>query len=1601
MARIARVVAYLKEQAKYNSQCNWVVRKVRITLTLSACNVLLNMDTTKNNLVFKTDVNTSLEALQEALEQVRTTAQSVENLLTDDKLEKVNQILAKIEVITSNLPKFSEESSLDDLLFDLVSSILGKAFNAMIGPVKEVSIIVIFLGVASYTYFTPEPINVALTLSLGTYIMFRHREKFDFSALTSFLDYFDSTVKSQLDSSTIEDISTTLTTLISSYVMFTTKVDVPKYILKSLCDFSKIKGAISEIFTMLIRAFEYCYNYVMVDILGYDRGASFIATNIEALDSLNLKIKKVFDRENAKTFYVNEENFSHLTMLIEECKIVLTSMPETKTHFRFKQLLNMDMINLQKIRTSFAESNYCSSGFRQEPVAFILKGGPGCGKTAAITALSQAVCSRYLDPEKQKQMATDPMTFIHNRQFETGYWEGYDSKKFVTIFDDLGQNRDVAGNPDNEFMNLIRAVNSFPFHLNMAGLQYKGNVQFNSLFVFSTTNMVKLTSESIVSLEALNRRFDRSYIVIPKPEYTLKETRQNDYFNRKFDRELLPEGRITFNTCHFIPETPAGYGAPMEFDEVANQAFIEFDKKVEWYRGMCEDLQRVRDQYRVPIQAQMATLSTMNSQGIPEDFIDYVCNNIPSLDPDEAYDQYREQCKQDFLDAHDTTEYWHAREIKKWFVMYFDFDSDEEKYDEFVAVRAAFETIYEFSSDKPNIIEAVLTCGFLPPEPIYGLAREGIKLNFVRYRKTNVIVSYTEGYLREIIGDFHVLCKTKVPQIMAIAVGIKWLARSLVLYFAVKVITTLYRGICTYFPAFKIQSQSFGHSDKMRSHRNPKALQQEIRGLVPQMDTSGVDLVDSIIRSNCYEFHLESGLNTGKFTRAGFATFVMGRYFIIPYHFITTMLAQVKIDPEIAYAKVKLLRRGTTNDFCYIMDFKHILHNFQGDQLFLNDLAIVLAPKHVQPHTNRLKNFALRSDWGLMQRSLPFRLVFPGYKEKSSSTGHVIATADAYSDIPVNENDKYRVRYSFGYLSTTRPGDCGAVFTVLNPKMQTRKIMGFHVAAALQRGFSAAICQEDIMHDMDLFPHKEFIVDDDFVDKLIPEDTIIGQGQFFNMGKLTPAPSAPEKTTIIPSPLHGAWGEPLTCPALLKPQMMNGIFRDPVLEGLDGYCLNQSLVDKEILSDSTFDAFYRLVENSPILVEERVFTYREACEGLFYESDFGPIDRSTSAGWPFNCSNTHTSLPKKQHFWGSGPQFDFTRSESRELENTIMSDIERYKKGQRVTEIFTYFPKDERRAPGKLTRGVAAGTTAITVKFRMYFGAFTLWLHKNRVFNGLAIGVNPYSDEWSMIAEELLSVRDGDMQVIAGDFKGLDKTELPQIHYEILHEINEWYNDGPENRLIREMLFLEISFSRHIFRGNVLQWPSSLPSGNPLTTTINSLYVMVSIQYYCRRKELPWDCFKIIILGDDHVISVKPEYDADFNGTLLPPILAELGLVYTDDRKSELIPPSRPITDIEFLKRAFTYCELTNRWIAPFRMTALLEVPYWSRTGAMYHSITISNFEFMLRELTLHGRRIYTEKAPLYVKEFKKRMPFSPLKIDPTNWKRLYYQVLETTDWFF
>lgn len=101
---------------------------------------------------------------------------------------------------------------------------------------------------------------------------------------------------------------------------------------------------------------------------------------------------------------------------------------------------------------------------------------------------------------------------------ETVYWDGY-TQQTIALFDDFGQYVDVEGSPDNEYFNVVRALNTFPMTCHMAHLDQKGAVFFRSKIVIATSNIYDFSQNIIKSLrfsEAFTRRWDIAVDVVPR-----------------------------------------------------------------------------------------------------------------------------------------------------------------------------------------------------------------------------------------------------------------------------------------------------------------------------------------------------------------------------------------------------------------------------------------------------------------------------------------------------------------------------------------------------------------------------------------------------------------------------------------------------------------------------------------------------------------------------------------------------------------------------------------------------------------------------------------------------------------------------------------------------------------------------------------------------------------------------------------------------------------------------------------------------------------------------------------------------------------------------
>jgi hypothetical protein len=458
---------------------------------------------------------------------------------------------------------------------------------------------------------------------------------------------------------------------------------------------------------------------------------------------------------------------------------------------------------------------------------------------------------------------------------------------------------------------------------------------------------------------------------------------------------------------------------------------------------------------------------------------------------------------------------------------------------------------------------------------------------------------------------------------------------------------------------------------------------------------------------------------------------------------------------------------------------------------------------------------------------------------------------------------------------------------------------------------------------------------------------------------------------IRKSPLHPCpeYNIPLTAPALLRTVVRNNVEINPYRVMLDKYKCEPVVVDKAILSRSIEDLESFLLNQSSKGHDFRVLSLTEALYGI-PGSSIKSMNASSSIGFPLKI--THPDL-KKILFY----QHD--RDESNPglkiLQGLIDDIVNKFKNNERPLILFTDNLKDERRSYTKVLAGASRGFNGAALDFctlfKIYFGTFIEWMTDNKLLNGCAVGVNAYSREWHTIYNLLYNrnPEGGD-----GDYKGFDGSLLAVVINEISEMVIRIIGDTDEDsNMIRRKLFEEIMFARHIYGEIIYEQHSGNPSGNPFTTFLNCLYNLVAFRYCFYKDRKFWFCrfydyVTLFVLGDDNIWSISPAIVDDFNQLTLSEDMSSLGLRYTTAQKDAAIYKTRPIKDLEFLKRSFRYSESRGLWVAPLRLDVALEICQWSKK-TMYIPIFKSNVSETLKELSLHGQHVF-EKFRELIKIF-------------------------------
>lgn len=303
-------------------------------------------------------------------------------------------------------------------------------------------------------------------------------------------------------------------------------------------------------------------------------------------DTFNLNIPNYFEtsevepllvrvRDITKEFragVLNEYEFASRVFLVQdEMESILYTKRSTIDPV-VKERLTYLLRKFQPI-VSYCEKNINpNNGPRTEPLAILIAGESGVGKSTITVPFLLALLSKVLPNEDKEEFMTNHNDFMFFRANENEFWDGYKRKNVAVVYDDFGQRRDTAGVPNPDAFELIRLKNTAPYHLHFASIEDKQRNYAAPKLIFATSNRSKLHFDSITNNNAVIRRFDLSFVQCPKVEFMTDDCDSNPMM-RKLD---MVKVRKAF---------------PYDEDDIATFAALSVIEFVEWdfYKGERKD----------------------------------------------------------------------------------------------------------------------------------------------------------------------------------------------------------------------------------------------------------------------------------------------------------------------------------------------------------------------------------------------------------------------------------------------------------------------------------------------------------------------------------------------------------------------------------------------------------------------------------------------------------------------------------------------------------------------------------------------------------------------------------------------------------------------------------------------------------------------------------------------------------------------------------------------------------------------------------------------------------------------------------------------------
>jgi len=409
--------------------------------------------------------------------------------------------------------------------------------------------------------------------------------------------------------------------------------------------------------------------------------------------------------------------------------------------------------------------------------------------------------------------------------------------------------------------------------------------------------------------------------------------------------------------------------------------------------------------------------------------------------------------------------------------------------------------------------------------------------------------------------------------------------------------------------------------------------------------------------------------------------------------------------------------------------------------------------------------------------------------------------------------------------------------------------------------------------------------------------------------------------------------------------------------------------------DPIRDKIRTLKETDPDLFKElgRELSVQEALDGIGEQGLTG-INNSSSAGWPYNKAKSKfmikdtldPNIPKMPR------EFD---EDLYPLTERLTRARECAKRGERCNFIVKTCSKGNELLPSskKKCRPFQAMGLDALILFRQTMSPMVRFFGRNKFLTECMLGINLKSHEAKMLRDHLTYFNEENC--IAGDFKAYDRnmsSMMTSAVAEIILTILADFGYTKEQLKVANGLLTEIVYPHMNFYGQLCTLANSNPSGQPLTTHVNSiansLYTRIIFYALCPEEEDFRSGVKLATYGDDNAMNVADRLKGLFTHTKMSELYMErYGMTYTMDKKDAESVPYQHFEELGFLKQRIVFNNEYDAYVPLLDETSITKSLHWQKKAN--ECPDPANVQFMqkvdagLREASHYGKEYYDNFA--------------------------------------